>query len=406
MAIWFIFIALCIISLIAVFSSIGYTAKMTGSTPERALLKHFMFVIVTFIGVIAMANMNYRKFASWSWIGYLVSIALLVLVLLLGQKENAAGSGMNRWLYVPILGRFQPSELAKIVLIVYLARRIALEKKTLHEWKTFRDIGISLGVVIALILPDNLSTALIMGFVCAVMLRLSPINVGYWRKSMLAIILLGGLAVFVSSEVKSGPLARSTTWTSRIDKWLHSDPDELTQENIARQAVAQGRLIGVGIGSTVQARLMTQAHNDFIYAIIIEETGMAGGIVVFILYAILYLRCIRVAWQCKGAFGRMSAAGLGTLIFLQAAIHMGVSVGALPVTGQTLPFISYGGTAYLCMGMGLGVIQAIAYDENVKRAAESRQGDKEEKRKAENRAPEVAECGDQTIENQTENIQS
>ena len=364
MAIWFIFTVLCIISLVAVYSSIGYTAIITGSTPGRAFIKHLLFVGVTFIGVIAISNLNYRRFATLSWVGYLIALGLLVAVLLLGSQDNTPGSGMNRWLYLPVIGRFQPSEFAKVVVIVYLARLLALEKDTLSEWKTFRNIVLSMLLVVALILPDNLSTAMIIGFVVFAMLRLSPINVGHWRKTLLGIILLGILAIFVGSKMDSGPLARSATWTSRFDSWVNFNPDELTQESMARMAVASGRFFGVGIGSTVQARLMTQAHNDLIYTIIVEETGMFGGIIVFLLYAFLYLRCIRIAWQCKGTFGRMTVAGLGTLIFLQAAIHMGVSVGALPVTGQTLPFISSGGTAFLCMGLALGIIQSVAYDVN------------------------------------------
>ena len=139
-------------------------------------------------------------------------------------------------------------------------------------------------------------------------------------------------------------------------------PEELTQENMARMAIARGGVLGVGVGNTVHARLMTQAHNDFIYAVIIEEMGMVGGIVVFLLYSILYFRCIRLVWRCKGRFGALTVAGMGTVIYLQALVNMSVAVGVLPVTGQTLPFISYGGTAYLFMGCGLGIIQSVAAD--------------------------------------------
>lgn len=371
MAIWVIFIVLAIISLVAVYSSIGYGAIISKTTPERAFIKHLGFVVVTFIAVIALSNINYRRFASLSWFGYLLSVGLLVAVLVIGHKDNTPGSGMNRWLYIPIINRFQPSELAKIIIIVYLARMLALEKDKLHEWKTFRNVMIPVFIVTGLILPDNLSTALIIGVVCFALMRLAPINVSYWRKTILVLIIVGVVGILAGSKMDFGPLARSSTWTSRIDNWLHFDDNdnELTQEAMAHMAVASGRFLGVGIGSTVQARLMTQAHNDLIYAIIIEETGMLGGIVVFLLYAILYLRCIRIAWQCKGTFGGLAVAGLGTMIFLQAAIHMGVSVGALPVTGQTLPFISAGGTAYLCMGLALGIIQSVAYDVNSTNAA-------------------------------------
>ncbi len=113
---------------------------------------------------------------------------------------------------------------------------------------------------------------------------------------------------------------------------------------------------------------MTQAHNDFIYAIIIEETGFVGGMIVFILYGVFYLRCLRLAKRCDGKFGQLTVAGIGTVIYLQALVNMSVAVGALPVTGQTLPFISYGGTAYLFLGCGVGVIQAVAADVDNKKS--------------------------------------
>lgn len=356
-AIWFIFTLLAIISLISVYSSIGLTAlRSMGTTPEKAFFKHLIYVITTFGFVALLSNFDYRKFSKMSWWGYILCIALLIMAMIVGSG-NAAGSGRSRW-----IGGFQPSELAKIVMIVFLARLIAQERENLKEWVTLRNIVIAILILLALIAPENLSTAIIIFVVCFAMLRIAPINVRYWRRTLLGIIAFSLLLAFVGSKMELPQLARLGTWTNRIDNWLHYDPDELTQENMARMAVASGKFIGVGVGSTIQARLMTQANNDLIYAIIIEETGMVGGIVVFILYALLYIQCIRIAWRCRGPFGRMCVVGLGTLIFLQAAIHMSVAVGALPVTGQTLPFISSGGSAYLCMGLALGIIQSIAQD--------------------------------------------
>lgn len=360
--IWGCFGALAAISLISVYSSIGYSAiAEMGTTPDKAFGRHVLFVFASLIGIILLSNMDYRKFSKASWFGYVISIVLLVLVLVLGG-DNAAGSGKSRWLYIPLIGRFQPSELAKVVIIVYLARLLAQEKDNLKEWATFRNIVLAVIFLLAFIIPDNLSTVIIIFLVCFTMMRIAPVDGRYWRRTFFGIIALALLAIFVGNQMKIPFLARSETWTNRIDNWLHFNPDELTQESMARMAVASGKFMGVGIGSTVQARLMTQANNDLIYAIIIEESGMAGGIIVFLIYAFLYFRCIRIACRCKGPFGRMTVAGLGTLIFLQAAIHMGVSVGALPVTGQTLPFISSGGSAYLCMGLALGIIQAVAQD--------------------------------------------
>ena len=369
-AIWFIFLALVVISLVSVFSSIGYSAATSNTTPEHAFIRHLEFVVATIVVVILMSNFDYRKFSRLSWFGYLLSVVLLIAVLVIGHKTNDAGSGMSRWLLLPGNIRFQPSELAKVIIIVYLARLLAQEKDNLKEWPTLRNIMIPLFIIIGLIVSDNLSTSIIIFLVCFAMMRIAPINVNHWRLTILTLVIVGVLALVVGEKMNIPFLARSETWTSRIDKWMNFNEDELSQESMARMAVATGRFFGVGIGSTIQARLMTQANNDLIYAIIVEETGMFGGIIVFLLYVYLYIRCIKIAIKCRGDFGRMTVIGLGTLIFLQAAIHMSVSVGALPVTGQTLPFISSGGTAYICMGLALGIIQAVAYDNNLAEAKE------------------------------------
>ncbi len=370
-AIWFIFLMLAIISLISVYSSAGYPAVIADTTPLRALIKHGLFVVASFILVILLANFDYRNFSGMSWFGFLISVALLIVAVAIGHEDNAAGSGMSRWVYIPLIGRFQPSEFAKIIIIIYLARLLAQEKETLHEWTTLRKILLPILLVIGLIVPDNLSTALIIFIVCYAMLRLTNVNAKQLRLSVLALLAFGLLAIFVSDKLNLPFLERSSTWTSRIDKWLNFDEEQLSQESMARMAVASGKFFGVGVGSTIQARLMTQANNDMIYSIIVEETGMLGGLVVFLLYLFLYIRCIRIAWRCEGEFGRMTVVGLSTMIFLQAGIHMCVSVGALPVTGQTLPFISSGGSAYLCMGLALGVIQSVAYDVNLKETKEN-----------------------------------
>jgi len=367
-AIWFIFLALAVISLVAVFSSIGYTAISTHSTPGRAFFKHLAFVIVTFIGVILLSNVDYRQFYKLSPYGYVLALFLLGMTFTLSIGSHSAGSGMSRWMEIPLIGKtLQPSEFAKIVIIVYLARMVTQFSDQLKEKNTFRNILIATFIIIGLIFFDNFSTAFIIFIVCYLMLRLSPVNLKHWRIVLIAIVSLGLLVVLLGEKTEIPLLARAGTWSSRIDKWLNFDENELSQESMARMAVASGKFFGVGVGSTIQARLMTQANNDLIYSIIIEETGMAGGIIVLFLYIFLYIRCVRVAWNSRDNFGYMAAFGLGTLIFLQAAIHMCVSVGALPVTGQTLPFISTGGSAYICMGLALGIIQSISCDNEARK---------------------------------------
>ena len=373
--IWIIFFFLTVISLVSVFSSIGYEAFITKRTPQYAFFRHAIFVIATYIVVVVLSNFDYRKFAPASWFGYLISIALLFIAMIVGSEDLSSGSGMGRFINLPLIGRFQPSEFAKIVLVVYLARLLAMRKDVISNWKVFRNVVVTILLVVVLIFPQNFSTAAIIAFVCFIMLRVAPVTVRHWRLTVLALLTLAVLSIVIGTKYPNIPLlGRAGTWSGRIDKWLNYNTNEdvdgttleVTQENMARMAVASGRFFGVGVGSTVQARLMTQANNDMIFSIIVEETGMAGGCIVLILYIFLYIRCMRVAWRCKGYFGRMTVFGLGTLIFFQACIHMCVSVGALPVTGQTLPLISSGGSAYLCMGLAIGIIQSVAFDEKLK----------------------------------------
>ena len=229
-----------------------------------------------------------------------------------------------------------------------------------------------IGIVAGMVLFENFSTAALIFLTCYLMMVFGGVKRSYWWRLLLVglVVVTAFLAInyykykstIETGSVQEVTIERQMTWGHRVYSWIHPNPEELTQENMARMAIARGGVVGVGVGNTVHARLMTQAHNDFIYAIIIEEMGMLGGIVVFMLYSILYFRCIRLAWRCKGRFGALTVAGMGTVIYLQALVNMSVAVGVLPVTGQTLPFISFGGTAYLFLGCGLGVIQAVAAD--------------------------------------------
>lgn len=361
--IWVVFLLLSTISLVAVYSSIGlYAYSMHGAGPTGLFLKHFVIVAATYVAIILLSRVNYRLFSRFAMLGYWVSLVLLAVMLAL----------QGRWLRLPVIGQFQPSEIAKVVLIIFVARMLALKKEQVKELGTFLMLLIYIAPVVLLVLPENFSTAALIFLSAYLVMLFGGVSRRYWWRLMIVAVAVVGVAMFVMLKTgeSSDVLERSETWVNRVDRWIHPNPDELSQENMAKMAIARGGVVGVGIGNTIHARLVTQAHNDFIYAIIIEETGMLGGIVVFLLYSIFYFRCIRLAWRCQGRFGALTVAGLGTMIYLQALVNMSVAVGVLPVTGQTLPFISYGGTAYLFLGCALGVIQSVAADVYAKEAAE------------------------------------
>lgn len=361
--IWVVFLLLSIFSLVEVYSSIGLYAYsfFSTKTPTALFLRHLIIVIATYAAIILISRVNYRAFSRFAMIGYWIALVLLVVAMAFG-----------RWIKIPIIGQFQPSEIAKIVLIVFVARMLALKKENVGEISTFLQLMIYTVLVVALVFPTNFSTAALIFLACYLMMYLGGVNRKWWWRLLLIGMFAVGAFLAISyfryersmttGQVQEQVFERQGTWGHRVYSWINPEPDALTQENLARMAVARGGVLGTGIGNTVIARLMTQAHNDFIYAIIIEETGMVGGIIVFILYSIFYFRCIRLAWRCKGKFGALTVSGLGTVIYLQALVNMCVAVGVLPVTGQTLPFISYGGTAYLFLGCGLGIIQSVAAD--------------------------------------------
>lgn len=363
--IWVVFFLLSIISLLAVYSSIGLYAysAFASKTPTTLFLRHLLIVVVTYVVVAALSHVNYRYFSRFAVLGYWAAIVLLVVMLALNQ---------GRWVRIPVIGQFQPSEIAKVVLIIFVARLLALKKDHVGELGMFLMLLIYVAAVVILVLPENFSTAALIFLSAYLVMYFGGVNKKYWWRLFLVgvVLVVGFLAVSYYKYEKSLStnaetemvMERQETWGHRVYSWINPKPDELTQENMARMAIARGGVARLGVGTTVHARLMTQAHNDFIYAIIIEESGMVGGLIVFALYSVFFFRCIRVARKCKGPFGALTVAGLGTMIYLQALVNMSVAVGVLPVTGQTLPFISYGGTAYLFLGCALGVIQAVAAD--------------------------------------------
>ncbi len=361
--IWVVFFLLSLVSLAAVYSSIGLEAYThRGPGPTGLFLKHLAIVVVTYVAIILLSRVNYRYFSRFAVLGYWASLVLLVILLALGR----------RWVVIPGMGQFQPSEIAKVMLIIFVARIIALKKEQTQDLGTFIQLLFYIALVAGFVMPENFSTAALIFLSCYIMMYLGGVNKRYWWRvfAVGVVIVVGFLAVsyyryekyIISGEAQENVIERQATWGHRVYSWLNPEENAMTQENIARMAIARGGVFGKRVGNTIHGRLMTQAHNDFIYAIIIEESGFIGAMIVFALYAIFYLRCIRLVKRCPGTFGKLTVAGFGTVIYLQALVNMSVAVGALPVTGQTLPFISYGGTAYLFLGCGVGVIQAVAAD--------------------------------------------
>lgn len=357
--VWLIYLAFTIISILAVYSSIGLSAiENSHSTPLLMTLKHVAFVAFGWVVVFFGSRVPFTRYSKLGMMGYWISLGLLLLLLTVFH---------GRWIALPMGLQFQPSEIAKVCVVIFLARTIVKYKDSLDDWHSYaRLLGIVI-LVCGFIFPENLSTAILVGATCLLMMLAGGVKKKFLIYTIVAIIAFGALFMLIAEPMG---LFRSGTWSSRIDAWLNPNMDELNQENMAKMAVASGGFFKLGIGSTVQARLMTQAHNDFIYAVIVEEGGAVAGLFVLLLYTALYWCCIKIARRCKNQFGSLIVFGYGTVIYLQALINICVAVGVLPVTGQTLPFISYGGTAYIFLSFALAAIQSVARTTNKEKKKE------------------------------------
>ncbi|HHT04207.1 MAG TPA: FtsW/RodA/SpoVE family cell cycle protein [Bacteroidales bacterium] len=355
--IWMVFLLLMAISCLEVYSTLGKTVyEKQGGTPIGMFTKHLFILFLGTCVLYAVHHIKYTYFSRFAKMGLLFSFGILIVTLLIGSLGDKAAA---RWLTIPLIGQFQPSEIVKIVLIVYVARGLALYQDKIKTWDVFKKLILVIGGICILIFPENFSTAAILFVICFLMMFIGRINLKYLGMILL-IVLIGMVSVFTVLQTKPDLLSRGGTWVNRIEEFRNPDKTAITQSNQSQMAIATGGFFGKFVGNTTQARFLSESHNDFIFAIIIEEGGVLLGIVVIALYLILLYRGIQVARRSKGYFGAFCAIGLTIMIVFQALINMFVATGLAPVTGQTLPFISYGGTSFLFSCIALGIVLSIS----------------------------------------------
>ncbi len=355
--IWVIYFILTILSVIAVYSSVGYTAASQDESPFGYILMHIIFIVIAYVVIIICSVFDYKKIYPYLRLIYPIIILLLIFTLAIGRG--------GRWISISGL-TLQPSEIAKVFIIAFMARTLVSMQQVIKEKSTFYKL---LAFIIPIFLPifiSNYSTASLILVVCYIMMLYGGVRKKYWFIGLatgFAVVFIFLYICYKHPEIlPQNEYTRFYTWGNRIDSWLNPSYSELTQENISRMAISRGGLFGSGSGNTIHARLITQAENDFIFSFIIEEYGSLGGLALFFLYNIFFFRCIRIVISCNDLFGKLLVAGYGSLIYIQALLHMSVTVGLIPVTGQTLPFISKGGSAYIVMSVGIGIIQSVAYN--------------------------------------------
>ena len=360
--IWAIAALLAIFSFLPVYSAASNLAYIgSGSNTFSYFIKHFVHLFLGFSIIYGVHKIPYRYFKGLSMV--MTPVVLILLIITMLQGATIGGANASRWIRVPIVGfTFQPSTLAALVLMVYVARYLS---KVKDEIISFREsvlpLWLPVFIVLALILPANFSTAALI-FLMVILLT----YVGGYPLKYLSIIIGSGvvvLALFVLTAKAFPDLMpnRVDTWSSRISSFIDS---KVTQEDYqiekAKIAIATGGLQGLGPGKSIQKNFLPQSSSDFIFAIIIEEYGLIGGIFLLILYLWLLFRIVIVAQKSDSVFGKLLAIGVGIPVIFQALVNMGVAVQLFPVTGQTLPLISSGGTSIWVTCLALGVVLSVS----------------------------------------------
>jgi len=356
--IWLIVIMLCVISMLAVYSSTGTLAYKRGVGTESILMKHFFMMVGGVVLMYISHQLDYRYYAGISKMLMVITIPLLLYTLIFGNHVN----GASRWVAIPGGLTFQTSDLAKLALITYLARTLSRKQENIKDVKqSFIPIMGSVCVVFVLIALANLSTALMLFGVSILLLIIGRISV-----KQIAVVCVAG-AVLLTGVVLLG--SRRATYLSRVDTFLHPekvDKDKSFQSDHSKIAIATGGIAGKGPGNSTERNFLPHPYSDFIYATIVEEYGLIGGLFIIVIYLFLLYRCIKIVTKAPKAFGALLAAGLSFSLTIQAFGNMAVAVGLGPVTGVPMPLVSMGGTSILFTSVAFGIILSVSrhIDEN------------------------------------------
>lgn len=361
-AIWAIATLLAIFSFLPVYSAASNLAYSGGNTNTFSFfIKHFMHLLLGFTILFGVHKVPYKYFRGLSMV--MIPIVLVLLLITMLQGTTIEGANASRWIRIPIVNMsFQTSTLAAVVIMVYVARYLSkIKDKAISFKDTILPLWAPVFLMLLLILPANFSTTAII-FLMVMMLTFIG---GYPVKYLLVVIGTGvvALALFVL-VAKAFPEAmpnRIDTWMSRIENFANGEDTEADyQIEKAKIAIASGDIFGVGPGKSVQKNFLPQSSSDFIFAIIIEEYGLIGGICLLILYSWLLFRIVIVSQKSDSVFGKLLVLGVGLPIVFQALINMAVAVELFPVTGQTLPLISSGGTSIWMTCLAIGIILSVS----------------------------------------------
>ena len=359
--IWGVVFALSIFSILLVYSTAGWDF----------LFNHLIKLFIGLFFLYQVHKIKFKYFAKIGVLGFFISIVLLILVFIMGVTVN----GASRWLSIAGF-QFQPSDIAKLSILLFMARQLSKYRADIKNFKYLSFyILLPLFVICALILPNNFSTSALIFLNGLVLMYVAKVNIKHII-SIISVGLFGASLIYIvaktNPEFTNQFMPRSSTWVSRIDSYfINEKQQELNQDYQQQQALVaiyNGGFSGKGPGKSTQRNLLPYSSSDFIFAIMVEEYGLiVGALLPILLYLILFYRALRIANKITSVFGGLLCVGLMFSLVFQAFINMLVSVGVLPVTGQTLPLISMGGTSILFTCITVGIILSVSNDTSDRR---------------------------------------
>ncbi len=370
--IWAIVIVLSLVSLLVVYSATNSLAyKLYKGNTFIYLFKQIAFITLGILIVYFAHRVNYTIYSRVAKVMFYISIVLLIYTLFFGTKINDG----SRWIKLPIINlTVQTSDIAKLALFMYLSRLLSKKQDVIKDfWKGFVPMMIPVVIICALIMPANLSTALLTGATSLLLLFIGRVSVKHILLvvgvAMIPVIFLVVMAkvYYDKEEGKTKELpamlsaGRVPTWIKRVQDYMYAKNAESPyQVQQAKIAVAKGGIFGLGPGNSQQRNFLPHPYSDFIYAIIIEEYGMIGASFIVFIYLVFLFRSIQLFRKCPYAFGAFLALALSFTLVIQAMTNMAVNVGLFPVTGVTLPLVSMGGSSFLFTCLSIGIILSVA----------------------------------------------
>jgi len=356
--IWIVVILLSTLSLLAVYSSTGTLAyKYQEGNTEYYMFKHF---VITFFGLFLMYLAHLIKYTYYSrlfQIALYIAVPLLILTLLIGININEA----RRALPLPLGYTFQTADLAKLTLIMFLARSLTKKQENIKDFKSaFLPLMLPVIIVCGLILPSDFSTAALLFVTSLVLLFIGRVKTRYILSLIGICIVALTIFILVLMVLPAENQGRLGTWKSRIESFINPGETENYQTEQAKIAIASGGIVGKGPGNSTQRNFLPHPYSDFIFAIILEEYGLAGGTLLVLLYMILLFRAVRIVIKIPKNFGAFLTIGVSFSLVFQALVNMGVAVNLLPVTGQPLPLVSMGGTSIWFTSLAIGIILSVS----------------------------------------------